>query len=253
VIEGARAATNRADPKGDLAMHVIRMQFPAMNAISSALLEWLERELDRAKDEPILLTGTGPAFSAGLNLREVVNHDGAAMERLLDRLDRICARLFHHPAPTLAYVNGHAIAGGAVLMSCCDWRMIADDPQIKVGVNEVALGAYYPPRIFKILAQRLPAHHREEILLGAALYPPARALALGLADDLTTEGELAAERRLRGLAAHPRGTYAYTKAALRDGVTALTPAEEERFRKTAIAGWTSDDMKKRMLAALDRT
>ena len=38
--------------------------------------------------------------------------DGAGMARFLTRLDAICVRLFHYPAPTVACVNGHAIAGG---------------------------------------------------------------------------------------------------------------------------------------------
>src|SRR5687768_2422725 len=97
-------------------MAEIEMQHPGKNALGSELIAWLERELDRAGNEPLLLTGTADAFCAGLNLREVAASDASALERMLSNLGRVCRRLYEHPAPTVALVNGHAIAGGCVLV-----------------------------------------------------------------------------------------------------------------------------------------
>lgn len=233
-------------------MYVIRIAFPMKNALDTALLDWLDAEMDRAGSEPILLTGTADAFCAGLNLREVASHDAASMEKFLRHMDAISARLFDHPAPTVAYVNGHAIAGGAVLVCCCDWRIAANEPRAKIGVNEVAIGASYPPRILRILMHRLPSSTRDRILLGAELYAPEVALGLGLVDEITSEGEAAAEKRLKRLAHHPRETYALVKAGMRSGVSTATDLEDRRFVEHALPIWASQAMKDRVLAVLAR-
>lgn len=233
-------------------MHEIRMQHPAKNALGSDLMGWLETELGRAGSQPILLTGSADAFSAGLNLKEVASLDGQGMERFLARLDAISVRLFHHPAPTVACINGHAIAGGCVLAMCCDWRIARRDPKTRIGVNEVSIGACFPPAILKILVHRLPPQARERVLLGAGLFDVDGALAVGLVDEVADDAEAAAAKRITALAAHPRPTYALTKAALRAGVTNLTPTDERRFREQEVPLWTSHEMKERVAAVLGK-
>ena len=71
----------------------------------------------------MLLTGDGDAFSAGLNLKEVASLDAPGMERFLATLEKMVTTLFEYPGPTIAWVNGHAIAGGCVLALCCDHRV----------------------------------------------------------------------------------------------------------------------------------
>jgi len=234
------------------------MQHPGKNALGSELIDWLDEELRRAGDQPILLTGTGDSFSAGLNLREVSGHDLAGMEGMLRRLDRMYTRLFLHPAPTVAFVNGHAIAGGCILMLMCDWRVAASDAEgdlsrsrARIGINEAALGACMPPVTLNIVKRRLSPHVLERIVLGAQLHSPADALALGLLDEVSTD-PLAARKRLEMLAAHPREPYAMTKRALRAGMTVVSAEDEKRFRDHELPLWVSPEMKQRLSAVLNR-
>lgn len=233
-------------------MYAIRMQHPAKNALGSDLMGWLESELERAGSEPILLTGSADAFSAGLNLKEVASLDASGMETFLRRLDVIATRLFMHPAPVVACVNGHAIAGGCVLMTCCDWRIAKREPKLKIGVNEVSIGACFPPAILGIMMNRLSPHVRERVLLGAGLFDVDAALALGLIDEIADDAEAAATKRLESLAAHPRSTYTVTKHALRAGATTVSPADERRFREVEVPLWASREMKDRVAAVLGK-
>lgn len=233
-------------------MHTIQMAHPGKNALSTDLMTWLDGELDRAGSAPILLTGTADAFCAGLDLKEVAGLDRAGMERFLRHIDRIAMRIFDHPAPVVAAINGHAIAGGAVLALCCDWRVATTNPRARIGVNEVALGATYPPRILKIVLHRLSAQNRARVLLGAHLYPPEEARALGLVDELAEDVLAAATKRLGELAAHPRAGYAHTKALLRRGVTTLSPEDERRFTDVELPLWLSKDVKDKIDAVLKR-
>ncbi len=233
-------------------MHVIRMQHPAKNALGSDLMGWLEEETSRAATDPILLTGTADAFSAGLDLREVAGLDALGMEKFLRRLDLLAARLFNHPAPVVACINGHAIAGGAVLAACCDWRIAQRHTKTRIGTNEVAIGACFPPAILAIMTYRISPHVRERVLLGAGLFDVDGALGVGLIDEVVDDAETAAKQRLEVLAGYPRSTYALTKAILRGGVTTISPASERRFREQEVPIWSSPEMKARVAAVLTK-
>ncbi len=233
-------------------MHEIRMDHPAKNALGTDLVEWLEGKLDEAAGEPVLLTGTGDAFCAGLNLKEVAGHDPSGMEAMIRRVDGLAAALFDYPAPTVALVNGHAIAGGCVLTQCCDFRVAVDEPSARIGLNEVALGVCFPPVILAILRHRIPATNREDVLLGAQLYPPGEALARGLLDVVSADAGTVARKWLEKASTHPRETYAATKAILHGGVTDVSREEERRFVEDELSIWTSDEVRRRVLAVLEK-
>src|SRR5690348_5858748 len=97
------------------------------NALGTQVMEDVLAKVRAAGDEPLLLTGAGDAFSAGLDLKEVAALEPPGMERYLLLLDDLIDALYQHPGPTVACVNGHAIAGGCVLVLCCDHRVAADD------------------------------------------------------------------------------------------------------------------------------
>ena len=109
-------------------------------------MESVIARLRDAAGEPVLVTGAGDAFSAGLNLKEVAALDRHAGERFLGVLEDMVEALFTYPGPMVAAVNGHAIAGGCVVALAAEHRVLASAPQIRIGMNEVALGLEYPPK-----------------------------------------------------------------------------------------------------------
>jgi len=234
-------------------MFEIRMAHPAKNALSSELLAWLDTQLDEAGERPILLTGTGDAFSAGLNLKELASLDEPeAMFDFVWRLDALCGRLYLHPAPVVAAVNGHAIAGGCVLAQCADHRVGTTDARARMGLNEIALGVCFPPKIMGLLRQRLPSGQLERLLLGAALFDTHDALALGMLDELAADVELVARERLAALAAHPAPAYASTKRTLRAAAAELSERDEAAFRAHELDSWTSAEVRARVLSMLQK-
>ena len=222
------------------------------NALSTVVLTSLRDALRAAGDAPVLLRGAGGCFSAGLNLKEVASLDLAGMERFLSLLEETFEQLYLHPAPVVALVEGHAIAGGAVLALCCDWRVSASDERARLGLNEVALGLQFPPKTWAIVQARLPPTTRERVLLGAGLHGPAEALALGLVDEVTADPDARARAVLAALAAHPRQAYAATKRAMRAATVALSDEARSAFVAEVVPRWVSDDVRARMLAVLKR-
>ena len=92
---------------------VLRMQHGRANALDPELLGAIGQALTAAEDAgAVVLTGTGPMFSAGVDLKRLAAGGPGYPAALLPALSDCFARLFFHPRPVLAAVNGHAIAGG---------------------------------------------------------------------------------------------------------------------------------------------
>src|SRR4029453_4175286 len=190
---------------------------PGKNALSSGMMESIISRLREADGEPVLLTGTGDAFSAGLDLKGGAGTGCARAERFLGTLERMVEALFNYPAPMVACVNGHAIAGGCVIVQCTDHRVAADQPKLRIGLNGVAPGAHSPPALFAVVRHRVPPRAIERVVLEAGLYDPQTALTLGLVDEVAADAQATARARLETLARHPREADAAAKRAPRAG------------------------------------
>jgi enoyl-CoA hydratase/carnithine racemase len=237
-----------------LGMHEILMHGPGKNALGAGMMGFLLRELERAGGAPVLLTGAGDAFSAGLHLKEVAALDETHAEPFLRLLEECMSALYLYPGPTVAAVNGHAVAGGCVLALCCDLRVATSSPAAKIGINEVAIGLRFPPRVLAIVRSRVPRRHRERVLLGGQLYAPAEAREFGLVDEIDVDPMAVARRRLEQLASSPARAYAQTKGDLR-GVAPQDLASDaalDRWMRESIPSWTSVEMKAQIAQALRR-
>lgn len=205
-----------------------------VNALDVETLEEITAHLDRCAPDPavraLVVTGKGPVFSAGLNVGEVLDHPKDRTGMLLGALTTALARLFAFPKPTVAAVNGAAIAGGCILACACDKRLLAEGARI--GATELKVGVSFP-----VIAVELLRHacgpDAEQLAFDAALVEGEEARRLGLAhrivaaDQLTTEATELAEK-LAGLDAR---AYALAKAAFRREVLAGIDTE----------GWRSLD------------
>lgn len=223
-------------------MREILISLPAKkNATSTATLEALARDLEAAGGEPVLLSGAGDVFSAGLDLEEVAALDVPRARRLLAALEGTVEALFTYPAPTVALVNGHAIAGGCVLALCCDHRVAAANPRARIGLNEVAAGLAFPPRTLAMIRARLSPAQAEQAILGARLLDPPAAREAGLVDEVAEDARAVALARLEALARHPREAYARAKRALRAGAMRLTDAQQRSLEEEIVPLWGSEE------------
>ncbi|MDB4933237.1 MAG: Enoyl-CoA hydratase [Labilithrix sp.] len=230
-------------------MKTILLSGPGKNSLSTELMERMLASVREAGDAPLFLTGDGDAFSAGLNLKEVASLDEAGLTRFLGVLEDLVQALYEHPGPTVAWVNGHAIAGGCVMTLCCDVRVMTARAGVRIGLNEVALGLRFPPRTFRMCVNRVPGPSLERLLLEAELYLAPEAIAFGLVDVLGEESD--ARARLEKLASHPRDAYAAAKRALR-GTLSVPEAEQRRFVTEVVPKWAAPELKERLRAVLDR-
>jgi enoyl-CoA hydratase/carnithine racemase len=233
-------------------MKEVILDGPGKNALGTELMRSIRSQLAAAAGEPVLLTGAGDAFSAGLNLKEVAGLDARGMLEFLALLEDLVLDLYLYPGPMVALVNGHAIAGGCVLALCADHRVAKASAHSRIGLNEVALGVRFPPRVLCLARARLPVAHRERVLLGAELYSPEHARELGLVDEVADDASSRAGERLANLARHPRDTFAATKLALRRQEIEPTAEQRAWFAEHDLPVWTAPETKERVRAVLRR-
>ena len=226
-------------------MAQIVLEGPGKNSLSTELLTHLLEGVRVAKNEPIFLTGAGDTFSAGLNLKEVASHDVAGMTKYLGILEDLVKALYEHPAPVVAFVNGHAIAGGCVMALTADVRIATAREGVRIGLNEVALGLRFPPLTMAMCRRRAP----ERVFLEAALYDVTTAKSLGLVDEIGEESD--ARRVFETMSSYSRATYAATKRVLR-GTLTVSAEEQREFREEIIPYWASEEQQSKVRAYLNR-
>lgn len=221
-------------------VRLLTLDRPPANAIEETLLTDLSAALDDARSDDavraLVLTGAGKFFSGGLDLTAPLR--GSESLRLRPELYRDShLRLLTFPKPTIAMVNGHAIAGGLILVLACDCRLGLNG-DYRIGLNEVAIGASFPKVAWEIVRLRLTHAQASELLLAAAIYPASHALRLGVVDELLPPDTFEATvlGRAVHLGAFPRQAYAHTKAALVAEAAARVEAEtaEEAARGAAV-------------------
>lgn len=223
------------------------------NAMSAAMLADLETVMGLlAADVPrgLVVTGTGRAFSAGLALPDIADLGRDDLRAFMQGFARSMAAVLTFPAPTVAAINGHAIAGGCVLALQCDYRIMADGPG-RIGLNEAALGIGLPESVVAPLRVRVPGRSLGPIALAGELFGPEEALALELVDDVVPaeDLEVLAVERAQALTAAPLAAQQVKAALLRPVLAELaehSDAELERWLDT----WFSPDGRAGITAAV---
>lgn len=202
---------------------VITLDDGKVNALGTKLLAELDAALTRAEGEAraVVLAGRPGRFSAGFDLSVIMGGLDAARD-LFRTGGQVMMRLYGCPLPTVAAVTGHALAGGALLVLCCDSRLAAAGAY-KIGLNEVAIGLPLPLFAQRLAADRIDRRAFVAATLQATIYNPASAAEVGYVDrvfevdrDALVTAATARARELTELSAH---AYAYTKRRLRERVT----------------------------------
>ena len=204
------------------------------NVMSVPMFEQLTEALDDAERDNarlVVFAGRSGMFSGGLDLRLMPTLSPAGLGTLSREFARTMLRIYAFPAPTVAAITGHAIAGGAIMALACDVRVAADGP-FRFQVNEVAIGIPVPSWMGMIAMTGIPHGHHTEAILHARAYSPREALSCGIVHALAEQGrnvvELAGET-CRHLSMLAPTAYAETKRRIRaaDVARVLTLLEDE--------------------------
>jgi len=158
------------------------------NALGAALVAALGSQMRRAMDDPaaraVVLTGEGPAFCAGADLKSRgAMGETAAGNPFVDLLKR----MRHGPKPVIVAANGHAFGGGVGLVAAADIAIAVDTAIFSF--SEVRIGAI-PAMISVVVLPKLGEHQTMRLFLTGERFDAQRAQGYGLLHRVVAPGEL---------------------------------------------------------------
>jgi methylglutaconyl-CoA hydratase len=168
------------------------------NAISVQMIADLIGALDQAEHgsaRVAILTGSGKAFCAGMDLDELQNVAKQPLQKNLEdarRVTKLFSRLYSFPKPLIAAVNGPAIAGGCGIATLADFTIAA--PEARFGYTEVKLG-FMPAIVAVFLRRRLGDKHVRDLLLTGRVIDAADAYRIGLINEIVPAEDLMTRAR----------------------------------------------------------
>jgi methylglutaconyl-CoA hydratase len=163
------------------------------NAISYELIADLTAALKKAAASPahvMILTGAGSAFCAGMDLDNLKQLIGRSDEQNLkdsETMAGLFRALYDFPKPSIAAVNGAAIAGGTALATLCDFTLAV--PEAKFGYTEVRIG-FVPGIVSSYLISNVGEKRARELLLTGRLFGAQEAHDLGLVTEVVEPDRL---------------------------------------------------------------
>src|SRR5262245_25418546 len=206
---------------------VVRMNSNKVNVQNDRFFADLHGAFDRLEREfnelPVVLTGQGDAFSAGIDFQYSFEIFGSGSHDKIREWYRVYRetnlRIFKYPPPTVAAVNGHAIAGGLITALDCDFRVAARKPA-KFGLNEVPIGIPMPAAYVEIIKYALGEKVAALTTLRGELYGLEEAERLGFFHEVVDADKLlsSAISCARCISPDCNTAYAMSKKALQDSV-----------------------------------
>lgn len=169
---------------------IIEMDKSPVNSMS---LEFMEELTDTIANVPststsrgIIITSATKAFSAGLDLNELVRPDPVRLHRFWTAFQQLHITTYTSPLVTIAAVNGGAIAGGCALSLCCDYRVIAER-RGKIGLNTVHTGLIAPYWVDRMYQMTLGHRVAEKFLSLGHVLGPRESYERGLVDEVVAD------------------------------------------------------------------
>ena len=229
--------------------HVARLTIdnPAKrNALDHEILDAFAATLPGLDARCLLVTATGPVFSAGYDIGNLPR------EEFADRSEALIAHPFHAAIealeafayPSVAALNGHAIGGGLELALSCDLRLASEDA--KLGMPPARLGLVYGHTGLRKFVDAIGVPRTKELFFTARNVTATTALQWGLVNEVVAPESLG-ERAVvyaAAIAAHAPLSLAGNKRTLRELLAAagqLDPEVERELVELREACFHSED------------
>src|SRR3982075_768248 len=163
------------------------------NAISTAMIAELQSALDEIEMSHArvgILTGSGKAFSAGMDLEmlaAIAQQTPSENQEDSRRMAKMFRRIWSFSKPLIAAVNGVALAGGCGIATLCDFTLAV--PEAKFGYTEVKIG-FLPAIVSVFLSRQIGDKRSRDLLLTGRIIEPAEAKEFGMVTEVVSGGQL---------------------------------------------------------------
>jgi enoyl-CoA hydratase/carnithine racemase len=207
------------------AVREIRLDRPPANALNGELVDALTAALQTAGKEvdAVVISGAGRMFSAGLDVPELLQLDRSRFAVLWDAFTGLMQIIATLPVPVVFAMQGHALAGGALLALFGDYRIMPRGP-FKTGLNEVQVGLIAPTPVHQALVRLVGPNRAAQMLVSGEMMDAEKALAIGLVDELAETPADVLPAALAWCELHlalPRHALALSRAMVRADLDAI--------------------------------
>ncbi|XP_033248516.1 enoyl-CoA delta isomerase 1, mitochondrial-like [Drosophila miranda] len=191
---GIKLTTVEVNDKTGIA--TLTMCRPPVNGQNLELLLDIKSSINEIKNNNsrgLIITSASPkVFSAGLDILEMYKPDPQRLRAVWTELQNVWCDLYGISVPTAAAINGHAPAGGCLLATACEYRVMV--PNCIIGLNETQLGIIAPKWLVSGYLNVLPKRVAERALTQGRLFTTDEALQEGLIDEIANSKEEAVDK-----------------------------------------------------------
>ncbi|HEX2215770.1 MAG TPA: enoyl-CoA hydratase/isomerase family protein [Xanthobacteraceae bacterium] len=238
-------------------VRILRLAHGKASALDLELVVALKQAIEKAAaadPHAIVLTGSGHIFCAGVDLFRIVEGGADYVRRYLAAFAELMFALFTVERPLVVAANGHAIAGGAVLVAAGDYRLMAAGKG-RFGYTELLVGVPFPPAAFEIIRFATPPSRQQEMLYTGRTYPPDETLARALVDEVVEQARLLdrAMEVAQQIGRVPHSAFAVTKRHLRAPALVRMREYEEVYGAEVVEAWASEKTRESVRAYLAST
>src|SRR6516225_1930736 len=168
------------------------------NAITTQMIADLQSALDaieKTNTRVVIITGTGKAFCAGIDLellQAIAQQTPSENQDDSRRIAKMFRKIWSYSRPMIAAVNGHALAGGCGIATLCDFTLAV--PDAKFGYTEVRIG-FLPALVSVFLTRQIGEKRSRDLLLTGRILEAAEAKELGLVNEIVPAENLLARSK----------------------------------------------------------
>lgn len=174
----ATITLNRPDKRNAISIHMIAELQAALD------------EIEKSQTRVVILTGTGKAFCAGIDLdylQAIGKQSAAENQEDSKRIAKMFRKIWSYSRPLIAAVNGHALAGGCGIATLCDFTLSV--PEAKFGYTEVKIG-FLPAIVSVFLTRQVGEKRARDLLLTGRIVEAQEAKELGLVNEIVPADKL---------------------------------------------------------------
>ena len=231
------------------AIVTVRLNRGKVNALNESFIEQIRECFEDLEKNPevkaVVLTGRGKFFSFGFDIPELYRYSKDEFKRFVTKFTDLYTYLFMYPKPIIAALNGHAIAGGCMLATACDYRLMVSG-KAKISLNEVTFGSTVFAGSVAILKFLVGGRNAERIVGTGDMYDAQAAKDMNLVDFISTEESIDKDALAvaKGFAGLEPDTFYSVKKLLRQPVVEEMLCREEESILEFLEIWYSKSTRK---------